>query len=251
MKYYFILLIFNYSLSVAQDKIITKSLDNNMNYDKTLKIEGLKNDTLYYKASGVEGSIPLRDVVAIKENTTHRDAEYIYLKPSDERIYGIKNDAVFFKSDYKFNVKNRELSAACFLERFRVYDSIIPKSKHGNLYLRNNESGKKKRIHKNVKFVIILKDDILNRRFKGVLHYISKDSTQMVMKIRANGEKNMYSFKNNDIKMIGLEAPAVFIARHSLGIASFSSIFLVVITPLYYKSKWYKRYNFDKWHLAK
>lgn len=249
MRFYFIfILCLACFISKAQDKIITKSPEQDLNSDKNLKIETIGRDTLYYRSNGSRLKIASSEVVAIRKS---ENKNFTYIKPSDERIYGIKNDKAFFKSDYKFQVKNSQFSMACFLERFRIYDSIVPKSKKGHVCLENKETGRKKRIHENVKLCFYLKDDILNRKYKGWVHHISKDSSLLIMKVHINGEKHIYAFRNEDLKIIGMEAPTVFLGRHTLALASISTGVFAWTAVFYYKGKWYRKYSFDQWHLSK
>lgn len=249
MRYYFIIILcLACVVSRAQDKIITKSSDRDLHSDKYLKIEAIERDSLYYRTYGPQFKIALSEVVAIKKAGSKR---FTYIKPSDERIYGIKDDQVFFKSDYKFAVKNPQMAMACFLERFRIYDSVVPKYKKGHICIENKETGSKKRVHENVKLCFYLKDDILNRKYKGWVYHISKDTSLLIMKVHVNGEKHIYAFRNEDLKLIGMEAPAVFLARHTLALISASSGIFAWTAAYYYKGKWYRKYPFDKWHLSK
>ena len=232
----------------SQDEIITKEYQYDP--DPDLRITRIYKDSIYYRSHNKLEKIATENVIAIRKNYNERGAKYIYINPIDERMYGIKLGNTFFKADYRFNTESPGLSTECFLERYRVYDSIIEENKSENLFITNQETSKRKRIHKNVKIYIYLKDDKLNRRIKGKVHYVSKDTTHLILDIGVNGEHHIYSFKNGDIKSLGMEAPLVCIARNTLAIMSILSPVPWTCAFYYSRGKWYKNYDFKKWHIS-
>ena len=139
----------------------------------------------------------------------------------------------------------------CFLERFRVYDSVIPKNKKGKLYLKNIQNGRRKRVHKNVKLSFSLKEDRQSRRYKGWVYHITGDTSLLIMKVHVNGENPIYAFRNEDISMMGMESPGVFLARHAIALTSISSGVFAWAAFHCYKGKWYRKFCFDTWELSK
>lgn len=244
-------LVFSFISGYSQDRILKRESDYDIDIDENLKITKINTDTTYYVSYGKSEKIATKDIVAFKKDYKNSATKYYYPKPSDERIYGIKNDILYHKAVYLNDAENPELSKEAFLEQFRVYDSVICENKIGNVFLKNNISHKRKRLHKNVKLYLYFKNDQFNKRFKGKIYNICQDSSTVIMKISVNGEKNIYLFKNNDIKSIGMEAPAVFIARHTLALVSLSSGVLAWTSAFYYKSKWCRKFDFDSWHLSK
>ncbi len=254
MKYWISLILFFTFLNVnSQDKIFKKDFLNDYESGTDLRIKDIRNDTLYYTVGGFSKSISETEVIAVKRNCKEKNSKYVYLNPQDERIYGINKDVVFFKSDYKFTVKNSELSKECFLEKFRVYDFTgdFPENKKGKLFIRNKKTGRHKRIPKNTKICIYLKDDVLKRRYKGRVYSVSGDTSRLILKIGVNGEKHIYSFQNNDISSIGIEAPPIFVVRHTLALMSISTVIFAWTANFYYRGKWYHLHDFNNWQLAK
>ncbi|MCD6018150.1 MAG: hypothetical protein K0S53_1271 [Bacteroidetes bacterium] len=235
----------------SQDRILKRESDYDIDIDENLKISNTTIDTIYYVSYGKSEKIATKDIVAFKKNYANSKVKYYYPKPSDERIYGIKNDILYHKTVYLNDTENPELSKEAFLEQFRVYDSVIPKNKSGDVFLENNISHKRKRLHENVKLYLYFKNDQFNRKFKGKIYNICKDSSTVIMKIGVSGEKHIYLFRNSDIKTIGMEAPAAFITRHTLALVSLSSGVFAWTSAFYYKNKWCRKFDFDKWHLSK
>ena len=201
MKFLILVFLFCFSLNVkSQDRIIKKEIESK--FDPNLKITSNKNDTLYYILSGIEEKISLKDVVAYKMNYREDGSNYYYPKPSDQRIYGIKNDLVYFKADYRFTCSNIEFSKECYLERFRVYDSIINENKKVDLFIMNNETKERVQIPKIKSFYIYLKGDMLHRTITAKLHFTSTDTTQLFLKIEVNKKVNVYRFKNEEIQAL-------------------------------------------------
>jgi hypothetical protein len=233
----------------SQDEIITKEYQYDP--DPNLTISRVMEDTIYYWANNQTLKIPSEKVIAIRKNYKDSDSKYIYIKPSDERIYGIKLGNAFFKADYKFNASNLALAKECFLERYRVYDTVFSENKEGDLSIRNNVTGKRRRVHKNIRICIYLRDDMLNRSIKGVVYHVSSDSSQLILKIPTGGERRIYSFRNEDIKAIEMESASVFLGRNALGLVMISTVFLAPTSSIFFKKKWYKKFDFDLWHLSK
>jgi hypothetical protein len=233
----------------SQDEIITREYQYDP--DPALKIESLRKDTIIYLSHGKLEKIASDKVVAVRLNYKENGSKYIYIKPSDERMYGIKLGNAFFKADYKFNTNDLALAKECFLERYRVYDTIILENKKGNLSITNKITGKKRRVHKNIRICIYLKDDQLNRSIKGTVYHISSDSSQLILKIPAGGERRIYEFRNEDINAIEMESAPVFTGRITLGLVMISTVFLAPTSSFFFKKKWYKKYDFDVWHLSK
>ncbi len=245
MRHWIVLFLVFYVFGVtAQDRILKKDFQEDDDPNVRVKIAGIQNNTLYYFEAGISKQIAVTDIVAIKEEYIDKTGDYIYLNPQDERIYGIKNDRLYFKADYRFTSSNPEFSKECFLAKFRIYGSVMPENTDNQLYIWSASEEEKVKIPENASFYIYVKGDELNRNIKARLYYTSNDTTEIVVKIKVNKTDYAYRFKNTDIKALGIESVGAHTGRTAINILSLGR------SLQYHNNKWSTKYEFDTWHIC-
>lgn len=237
-------LLLSLSCVIAQDKFLIRDFQNDNGTGYSVKVLTPRNDTLYYIESGTIKTILLKDVVAIKRNYQSKDAFYVYPTPSDERIFGIKNDKLYYKADYRFTTTDAELAKECFLAKFRIYGSVMLEKKDTKLFVCNHTEGEKVKLPEIASFYISLKGDMLNRNIKARLYYTSSDTTELIVKIEANKTDYVYRFKSSDIKAIGIESSGAHTGRMAINILSMGR------SLQYHNEKWFTRYEFGTWNFC-
>ena len=246
LKKSFILTILFFSLSVAlaQDKVLVRDFENN-SFPYAVKILSYDQDTFSYCHDfGRVRKIPARDVIAFKKNYADKQALYVYLRPQDERIFGIKDDKLFYKADYRFTTSNAELAKECYLAKFRIYDEDVQAGTDYHLFVCNDSTGEEVKIPGNFKFYISFKDDMLNRNIQARLYQTTEDISQFIVKIEANETNYLYRINVKDIKAIGIESAGARIGKITVDALSYGN------SRYYYEERWYTRYLMDQWHVC-
>lgn len=246
MRFWIILFLGFYFVSAqAQDRIIKREIEYDPDIDQTLKIISTRKDTIFYTSNDKPYKIATKDVIAFKKNYKESKQKYHFPKQSDQRIYGIRNDIVYFKADYSFNPADPELARECFLEKFRIYDSIVFENLKTDLYLQSSIIDEKVKIPHNVSFYIFPKGDELQRKFKARLYYTSSDTTKLIVKIEAGNEDRIYCFRNNEIEALSIESTGAMVGRLAVHVMSHGH------AVQYSKDRWLTKYEFTEWHISK
>lgn len=232
------------SCANAQDKILIRDFENN-SFPYAVKILSYNQDTFsYYHDFGPVKKISARDVIAFKKNYADKQAVYVYLRPQDERIFGIKDDKLFYKADYRFTTSNAELAKECYLAKFRIYDEDVQAGTDYHLFVCNDSTGEKVKIPENFKFYISFKDDMLSRNIQARLYQTSEDISQFIVKIEANETNYLYRIGVKDIKAIGIESAGARVGKITVDALSRGN------SRYYYEERWYTRYMLDGWHVC-
>jgi hypothetical protein len=227
----------------SQDEIITKEYQYDP--DPALKIKSLKKDTIEYISKGKLEKIASDKVVAVRLNYLERRSKYIYIKASDERIYGIRAGNAFYKADYRFSTDIQpELAKLYFMEKFRVYDSIIYENVTRQAYILNRETKEKNKLPPIKGFFIIFKDDQLHREIKANIYYTGTDSTQLIIKAAISGDSYIYSVNEKNIESIGIQSDGALAGRIALGAVSRGA------AGQFYENRWLTKFNFPLWCLS-
>ena len=227
----------------SQDEIITKEYQYDP--DPALKIKSLKKDTITYLSKGKLEKIASENVVAVRFNFKQRGSKYTYIKANDERIYGIKLGNAFFKADYRFSTDIQpELAKLYFMEKFRVYDSIIYENVTKQVYIINQETKEKIKLPVIKGFYIYFKNDQLHREIKAHVFYTGTDSTQLIIKAAISGDTYIYSVNEQDIESIGIQSDGALAGRIAVGVMSHGR------AVQYYENKWLTKYDFPAWRLS-
>ncbi len=242
---FFAFLLFAFFDLGAQDRLLKRDFQNDNGLGYSVKVLTYGNDTLSYIESGKLQKVPLKDIVAIKKNYQDKDAFYVYPTPGDERIFGIKNDKLYYKADYRFTTNDAELAKECFLAKFRIYGSVMPKNKDTKIFICNRSEEENVKIPETLNFYVSVKGDILNRNIKARLYYTSSDTTELIVKIEANKTDYVYRFKSSEIKAIGIESPGAHTGRMAVNILSMGR------SLQYHNEKWFTRYEFNEWHICR
>ncbi|MES2566334.1 MAG: hypothetical protein V4565_05675 [Bacteroidota bacterium] len=229
-----------FSLAIkSQDEIITK--DYQYDPDPSLKIISVTKDTVTFLSKGKFEKISSEKVVAIRRKGSRPQ----YIKPSDERIYGVKLGNAFFKADYRFSTDIQpELSKLYFMEKFRVYDSVIEEKVTRQIFIINNETGEKVKLPSLKGFFIYFKDDQLHREIKGKIHFTTTDSTQLIIRSAISGDTYTYFVNERDIEAIGIQSDGALAGRIALGAVSQGA------AGQFYQNRWLTKYDFSLWHLG-
>ena len=242
-KLFFIFFLLLSFVVKSQDEIITKEYQYDP--DPELKIKSLKKDTITYMSKGKLEKIPSDKVVAVKFNYKQRGSKYLYIKANEERIYGIKSGNAFFKADYRFSTDIQpELAKLYFMEKFRVYDSIIYENVTRQVCIINLETKEKHKLPPIKGFYIFFKGDQLHREIKGHVFYTGKDSTQLIIKAAISGDSYIYSVPESEIESIGIQSNGALAGRIAVGVMSYGR------AVQFYENKWLTKYDFSAWRLA-
>ncbi len=227
----------------SQDEIITKEYQYDP--DPALKIKSLKKDTITYLSKGKLEKIASDKVVAVRFNYKHRGSKYVYIKANDERIYGIKLGNAFFKADYRFSTDiPEELSKLYFMEKYRVYDSIIYENVTRPVCITNHETKEKIKLPSIKGFYITFKNDQLHREIKAKVHYTGTDSTQLIVKADISGDTYIYFIHESEIESISIQSDGALAGRIAMGVVSRGASWQ------FYQNKWLNKYQFPEWHLS-
>lgn len=238
-----ILLVFISFAVKSQNEIITKEYQYDP--DPALKIKSLKKDTITFLSKGKLEKIASDDVVAVRFNYKERGSKYLYIKPSNERIYGIKLGNAFFKADYRFSTDiPEELAKLYFMERYRVYDSIIYENVSKQVCISNQETKEKIKLPAIKGFYIVFKNDQLHREFKAKVCYTGNDSTQLIIKADISGETHIYSVPESEIEFISIQSDGALAGRIAMGVVSQGHSWQ------FYQNKWLTKCQFPIWHLC-
>jgi hypothetical protein len=242
-KIFTILFIFLSFVIKSQDEIITKEYQYDP--DPELKIKSLKKDTITYLSKGKLEKIASENVVAVRFNYKQRGSKYLYIRANDERIYGIKLGNAFFKADYRFSTDIQpELAKLYFMEKFRVYDSIIYENVTRQAYIMNTETKEKNKLPPLKGFYIYFKDDQLHREIKAHVFYTTNDSTQLIIKAAISGDTYIYSVNEKDIEAIGIQSDGALAGRMALGAVSRGA------AGQFYQNRWLTKFDFPLWRLS-
>lgn len=234
------------SCATAQDKILIRSFENEGLMPPSVKFISNFRDTLIYRDSSGVKKIATKDVIAICENYKDKHSAYVYLRPEDERIFGIRNDQLFYKADYRFTTSNAELAKECFLAKFRIYDGEnIQSNTDYKLFVCRDSSDEKVKIPESAKFYISLKEDKLNRNIQARLYQTSSDSSVFIVKIEANETNYLYRFRVEDLKAIGIESAGARAGKITVDILSQGR------SMQYSTEKWFTRYNLGEWRICR
>lgn len=233
------------SCATAQDKILIRAFENEGLVPSSVKFLSNFRDTLSYSDSGVVKKIAAKDVIAICKNYKDKHSAYVYLRPEDERVFGIKNDQLFYKADYRFTTSNAELAKECFLARFRIYGEHIQGDTGHKLFVCRDSTGEKVKIPETFKFYISFKGDMLNRNIQARLYKTSADSSEFIVKIEANETNYLYRIDVNDIKAIGIESAGARAGKIAVDALSRGN------SRDYYEERWYTRYVLGVWRICR
>jgi DNA-binding MarR family transcriptional regulator len=232
------------SCATAQDKILIRDFENSGSISPSAKLLSNFRDTLSYSDSGMVKKIATKDVIATRENYKDKSSVYVYLRPEDERLFGIRNDQLFYKADYRFTTSDAELAKECFLAKYRVYHDDIRGNTSYKVFICNDSTDEKIKIPESLNFYISVKGDMLNRNIKARLYHTSSDTTELIVKIETNKTDYVYRFKSSDIKALGIESPGAHTGRMAVNIMSMGR------SLQYHNDKWFTRYEFGKWNFC-
>lgn len=210
-----------------------------------MKILSYDQDTLvYYHDFGRVKKIAAREVIAFKKNYADKNAAYVYLRPQDERIFGIKDDKLFYKADYRFTTSHAEFAKECFLAKFRIYGEEVVENTEQRLFVCKDSTGERVKIPESFKFYVSFKGDMLNRNIQARLYRTSSDSMQFIVRIEANETNYLYRINVNDIKAIGIESAGARVGKIAVDALSRGN------SRYYYEERWYTRYMLNEWHVC-